>query len=122
MPLYEYQCEKCGSLFEVLQKYSDPVLTIHEGCGGKVDKQISASGFQLKGTGWYVTDYGKGNSKAEAASKPAPTSEGKSESKAGESSTKSESNSSSESKSDSKSESKSESKAESKPAPAAKPD
>ncbi|MEO8097355.1 MAG: FmdB family zinc ribbon protein [Acidobacteriota bacterium] len=62
MPLYEYQCSKCGSVFEKLQRYSDPPLTEHEGCGGKVEKQLSAPAFQFKGSGWYVTDYAKSGS------------------------------------------------------------
>jgi putative FmdB family regulatory protein len=74
MPLYEYQCELCGKKFEVLQKFSDPPVTIHEECGGKVDRLISAPAFHLKGTGWYATDYAK-NSNATPAkgdeSKPA---------------------------------------------------
>ena len=59
MPIYEYACKKCGKTIEVLQKYSDPVLRKHKDCGGALSKLISASGFQFKGTGWYVTDYAK---------------------------------------------------------------
>jgi putative FmdB family regulatory protein len=58
MPIYEYSCEKCGKTIEVIQKMSDKPLRKHEKCGGKLSKLISASGFQFKGTGWYVTDYG----------------------------------------------------------------
>ena len=57
MPIYEYSCKKCGKTIEVIQKFSDPVLKKHQGCGGSLTKLISASAFQLKGTGWYVTDY-----------------------------------------------------------------
>jgi len=57
MPIYEYQCKKCGSHMEVFQKFSDPPLTRCEQCKGKVRKLISQSCFHLKGTGWYVTDY-----------------------------------------------------------------
>ena len=60
MPLYEYQCSKCGKIFEVIQKFSDAPLTVHEGCGGAVERLISAPAFHLKGTGWYATDYAKG--------------------------------------------------------------
>lgn len=60
MPLYEYRCSKCGDLFEVLQKFSDAPLTVHEACGGPVERLISRSGFSLKGSGWYATDYGSG--------------------------------------------------------------
>lgn len=59
MPLYEYQCTKCGVIEEVIQKFSDPPLTTCPHCSGKMDKLISQSSFHLKGTGWYVTDYSK---------------------------------------------------------------
>ena len=62
MPIYEYECSKCGKTIEVLQKFSDKPLEIHEGCGGALTKLISAAGFQFKGTGWYVTDYGRKSS------------------------------------------------------------
>jgi putative FmdB family regulatory protein len=64
MPLYEYKCHSCGKKFEVIQKFSDEPLTRHEECGGDVEKLISAPAFHFKGTGWYVTDYAKGNSGA----------------------------------------------------------
>ena len=57
MPVYEYQCLKCGERFEEIRQFSDPPLKKHNGCGGKVKKLLSASSFQFKGTGWYVTDY-----------------------------------------------------------------
>jgi putative FmdB family regulatory protein len=59
MPIYEYACKKCGKTIEVIQKFNDPTLRKHQGCGGALTKLISASGFQFKGTGWYVTDYAK---------------------------------------------------------------
>src|SRR5262245_22990361 len=59
MPIYEYSCSKCGKTIEVIQKFSDPVLKKHQGCGGSLTKLISASGFQFKGSGWYVTDYAR---------------------------------------------------------------
>lgn len=59
MPLYEYECKKCGQTFEVIQKFSDEPLTKHPKCGGKVSKLISAAGLQFKGTGWYITDYAR---------------------------------------------------------------
>lgn len=59
MPIYEYECSKCGKTIEVIQKFSDKPLKKHEGCGGSLSKLISASGFQFKGTGWYVTDYAR---------------------------------------------------------------
>jgi len=57
MPIYEYQCEKCGKTEEVIQKFSDAPLTTCSHCSGKLHKLISQSSFHLKGTGWYVTDY-----------------------------------------------------------------
>lgn len=63
MPLYEYHCEKCGR-FETLQKFSDGPLSACPTCGSAVERLISAPAFQFKGTGWYVTDYGKSGSDA----------------------------------------------------------
>jgi len=62
MPLYEYKCAKCGEVFELIQKFSDEPLHEHPGCGGPVEKLVSASALQFKGSGWYVNDYGKSNS------------------------------------------------------------
>jgi putative FmdB family regulatory protein len=62
MPLYEYKCRKCESVFEVRQKFSDDPLTVHEGCGGEVEKLLSSPALQFKGTGWYITDYAKSGS------------------------------------------------------------
>ena len=94
MPIYEYQCQKCGT-FEVTQRITEKPLGKCPTCKGKVKKLISNTSFQLKGTGWYVTDYArkdnnKGAEKGENGAK-----------------------SSAESKSDSKSDSKSESRTES---------
>ncbi|MEE8408432.1 MAG: zinc ribbon domain-containing protein, partial [Myxococcota bacterium] len=59
MPIYEYECEKCGEVFEVFQKVSDPPPKSHS-CGSrKVRRLISRTSFVLKGTGWYVTDYAR---------------------------------------------------------------
>lgn len=71
MPIYEYRCGSCGFQKDHLQKLSDPVLTTCPECGGEsYAKQLSAAGFQLKGSGWYATDFkGGGSSKPEA--KPA---------------------------------------------------
>jgi putative FmdB family regulatory protein len=69
MPLYEYQCEKCGDLFEVMQKFSDEPLKVHEKCGGPVHRLISAPALQFKGSGWYITDYAKSGGTASDASK-----------------------------------------------------
>ena len=57
MPLYEYQCEKCGHRFEKIQKFSDPMVKKCPKCGGRVEQMISAPAVQFKGSGWYVTDY-----------------------------------------------------------------
>jgi len=88
MPLYEYKCDKCGDVFEVRQKFSDEPLLVHEKCGGKVERLISAPAFQFKGSGWYVTDYagkgGNGSAKSESGSKDSAGTAGKSESKSGE--------------------------------------
>jgi putative FmdB family regulatory protein len=59
MPLYEYQCEKCGHRFEKIQKFSDKPVKKCPECGGKVEQVISAPAVQFKGSGWYVTDYAK---------------------------------------------------------------
>lgn len=97
MPIYEYKCEKCGDVFEVRQNYSDQPVTVHEKCGGQVEKLISAPSFQFKGSGWYVNDYGKGNNGAKK-----PDSEGKSTSDSGNGASDSgKSNSDSTTKSDS---------------------
>src|ERR1022692_2002582 len=115
MPLYDYRCNHCGETFEVRQKFADPVLTVHEGCGGELERLISLSALQFKGTGWYVTDYGRNGKKPSAGSNGKP--ETKSDSH-GESKSESKTESKSDAKSESKSESKSETKSESKPAPA----
>ncbi len=57
MPIYEFECTKCGNQTEVWQKFSDRPLTKCEKCKGKMKKLISQSTFHLKGSGWYVTDY-----------------------------------------------------------------
>lgn len=58
MPIYEYKCDKCGKEFEEFQGISDPAVTSCRFCKGSVRKQVSLTSFQLKGSGWYVTDYG----------------------------------------------------------------
>ncbi len=57
MPIYEYQCEQCGKIVENWQKVSDPPLTECDNCKGRMHKLVSQTSFQLKGSGWYVTDY-----------------------------------------------------------------
>ena len=94
MPIYEYSCKKCGAHMEVMQKVSDKPLARHAKCGGKLEKEWSRTGFQFKGSGWYVTDY------AGKKSESTESKESKAESKESQES-KAESSSSSESKSDS---------------------
>jgi len=68
MPIYAYRCASCGHSRDVLQKISDPQLTTCPVCGVEAfQKQITAAGFQLKGSGWYVTDFRGGNASAPAA-------------------------------------------------------
>jgi putative FmdB family regulatory protein len=58
VPLYEYQCAKCGR-FELIRKFSDPPLTACPTCGAEVQKLLSAPAIQFKGAGWYITDYAR---------------------------------------------------------------
>lgn len=68
MPIYEYECQKCKSHTEVFQKMSDKPPVKCRKCGGRLEKQVSASAIQFKGSGWYVTDYaGNGKKAAEKA-------------------------------------------------------
>ena len=70
MPIYEYRCTACGHQKDHLQKMSDPVLTTCPECGQEsYTKQLSAAGFQLKGSGWYATDF-KGSSSPKPAEPP----------------------------------------------------
>jgi putative FmdB family regulatory protein len=62
MPLYEYECKKCGHRFEKIQKFSDKMVKKCPDCGGPVEQMISAPAVQFKGSGWYVTDYAKKSS------------------------------------------------------------
>ncbi|WP_413672844.1 FmdB family zinc ribbon protein [Massilia cellulosiltytica] len=74
MPIYAYRCDECGFAKDVLQKISDPVLTVCPSCGkSSFKKQVTAAGFQLKGTGWYVTDF-RGGSAPATGTAPAATS------------------------------------------------
>jgi putative FmdB family regulatory protein len=86
MPIYEYECPKCGR-FDALQKMSAPALRTHDVCGSKVRKVMSASAFALKGSGFYITDYNGRNSAAitgrgdKAEAKPEKTADAKAEKK-----------------------------------------
>jgi len=84
LPLYEYQCPKCGR-FELIRKFSDETLTACPTCGSEVQKLFSAPAIQFKGTGWYITDYARktkgkdaegGSSKGEGAKSEGSKSEG----------------------------------------------
>jgi putative FmdB family regulatory protein len=76
MPLYEYECRKCGHRFERIQKFSDPMAKKCPECGGKVEQMISAPAVQFKGTGWYVTDYAKKSSGSRSSSESKSDSDG----------------------------------------------
>ena len=93
MPLYEYECKKCGYRFERIQRFSDPMVKKCPECGGKVEQLISAPAVQFKGSGWYVTDYAK---------KPSGGSASKSESSDGKSDSSKDSGKDSGTKKDSK--------------------
>ncbi len=78
MPIYEYQCTKCGEIFEAFQKINDDPLKQCKFCRGKVERLISQTSFQLKGSGWYLTDYARksqpsnnSDSGSKASDKPA---------------------------------------------------
>lgn len=76
MPIYGYQCQACGHEFELMQKMSDPAPSVCPACGKPdVRKQLSAAGFQLKGSGWYATDF-------KGAAKPNPAAKADAETKA----------------------------------------
>jgi putative FmdB family regulatory protein len=77
MPLYQYECEKCGERFDVRQKFVDSPLSVHENCGGAVHRLLSAPALQFKGSGFYITDYAKNSTSQPgggASKKPESTS------------------------------------------------
>jgi putative FmdB family regulatory protein len=80
LPLYEYECLKCGVHYEKIQKFSDPPLTKCEKCGGKLERLVSAPAIQFKGSGWYVSDYARKSSPpadSPSPSTPSAAAEGK---------------------------------------------
>ena len=86
MPLYEYECKKCGHRFERIQRFSDPMVKKCPECGGKVEQMISAPAVQFKGSGWYVTDFRDGSKKSgKAVNGEAAAKEGGEAAAAGES-------------------------------------
>jgi len=100
MPLYEYECDVCAHRFEVIQKFSDPHVEVCPTCGGHVQKLLSSPAIQFKGSGFYLTDYGRSGSKGDSANVKA----GKNDSgSSGSSESKSDSKSSDGKSSDSKS-------------------
>ena len=88
MPLYEYQCTKCGHRFEKIQKFSDKKIKKCPDCGGPVEQLLSAPAVQFKGSGWYVTDYAKKAHAPAASDSGGKDSKEKKEEKKPESSTK----------------------------------
>ena len=77
MPIYAYKCSACGFAKDALQKMSDAPLTVCPACGASAfEKQVTAAGFQLKGSGWYVTDFREGGGKKPAESAAAKSGEG----------------------------------------------
>jgi putative FmdB family regulatory protein len=85
MPLYEYECKKCGHRFERIQKFSDPMVKKCPECGGKVEQMISAPAVQFKGSGWYVTDYAKRSGSASSSDSGSKSESGKDSAEGGES-------------------------------------
>jgi len=81
MPIYEYQCSKCGKVHEIWQKISESPLTKCPDCKGKMERLISATAFALKGSGWYKTDYERKGKKSSDKKEKSDSSEKKSESK-----------------------------------------
>lgn len=81
MPLYEYQCKKCGHRFEKIQKFSDPMVKKCPKCGGQVEQVLSAPAVQFKGSGWYVTDYAKKSSTPASSGESGSKAESKKEEK-----------------------------------------
>jgi putative FmdB family regulatory protein len=118
MPIYEYRCESCGHQQEFLLKVSDAPLTVCTQCGkATFSKMVTAAGFQLKGSGWYATDFRNSGAKPKAAdTSSAPSGEAKGESKG-----EAKGESKGEAKGESKGEAKSESKAEGDKKPASAP-
>jgi putative FmdB family regulatory protein len=94
MPLYEYKCEQCGSVFEKMQRFSDAPLTQHENCGGAVVRLLSAPALQFKGSGWYITDYSRSGGEKKADAQPGEKTDSKPAAKTSESTISSSSSSS----------------------------
>ena len=100
MPLYEYECKKCGHRFEKIQKFSDKIVKKCPECGGQVEQMISAPAVQFKGSGWYVTDYAKKSHAPASSDSGSKDSKDSKESKKDEKKTESSSKESSSKKAD----------------------
>jgi len=99
MPLYEYECESCSHRFEVIQKFSDAPISACPQCGGPVQKLLSSPAIQFKGSGFYLTDYGRGTgSKSDSTTTKAGTSESGATGSGGDSGAKTDSGGSSDTK------------------------
>lgn len=108
MPLYEYKCEGCGEHFDVIEKFAAEPLTVHEKCGGKVYRVITAPALMFKGSGFYVNDYAKpGSGEPKSESNGSTKTDSAKSDTAKTESAKSDSSKSESSKSESKSETKS---------------
>jgi putative FmdB family regulatory protein len=77
MPLYEFRCESCGHEVEIIMAFSDPLPTTCEACGGALKKLLSAPAVQFKGSGFYLTDYGRSGSSADSGKRAADAGEAK---------------------------------------------
>ncbi len=75
MPLYEYECRKCGTRVEKIQKFSAPSLAKCEKCGGTIERLLSSPAIQFKGSGWYITDYARKTSPPSDGASSAPKAE-----------------------------------------------
>ena len=122
MPIYAYRCSACGHAKDVLQRMSDPVLTTCPACAAQAfTKQVTAAGFQLKGSGWYVTDFKGGGAAPAAGAKSEAKTEGGSGGESGSESggdSGAKSDAKSDAQSSTKSDTKSDSKSDTKPAAA----
>jgi putative FmdB family regulatory protein len=109
MPLYEYECDACGHRFEVIRKFSDAPLDRCPKCGGPIHKLQSAPAFHLKGSGWYITDYGRKDSGSGSSG-------GESKSGGGEDKAETKTENKTENKTETKTDAKSETKSDAAPA------
>jgi putative FmdB family regulatory protein len=102
VPLYEYECEKCGKHVEKIETYKGPHLKKCPTCGGRVERLMSAPAIQFKGSGWYVTDYARGSSAGSKEKTDGASTGEKSDGKSGNSESKTESKTETKASSDGK--------------------